>query len=195
MPHLHLAERWRDGAVIALLLAALYLGTGALTIQAKAALAPVLIKRAWSETLAALGTIARPWPWADTWPVARLRLPAHGIDLPVLFGDSGNALAFAPGHASASAPLGSAGLAVIGGHRDTHFRFLADVEIGDALRLQLPDGLWRDYRITAHSIADVRVDSLSADAGGVALLLVTCFPFDAIAPNGPLRYVVRAEPV
>lgn len=195
MRHLTCAEGWRSAAMALLLLSAAYHGGGGLTIQAKAALAPLLIKRAWGETLANDGQVARPWPWADTWPVARMRMPAHDVDLPVLAGDSGNALAFAPGHATASAALGSPGLAVIGGHRDTHFGFLRDVQPGEALRLQLSDGQWREYRVTATAIADVRTSSLSREAAREALLLVTCYPFDAVLPNGPLRYVVRVEPV
>ena len=30
--------------------------------------------------------------------------------------------------------------------------------------------------------------------GGERLLLVTCYPFDALVPGGPLRYVVVADP-
>ena len=54
------------------------LGSG-LWIQAKAELAQVLLERAWEKTLAGEAR-ARPWPWADTWPVARLRIPSSGVD-------------------------------------------------------------------------------------------------------------------
>lgn len=55
-----------------------------LWIPAKAVLAQVLLQYAWTQTVDAGGpngtdpaAIHRPWPWADTWPVARLRAPAH----------------------------------------------------------------------------------------------------------------------
>ena len=41
-----------------------------LWIQAKAWLARGLIAHAWSRTLQGEAR-AKPWPWADTWPVAR----------------------------------------------------------------------------------------------------------------------------
>src|SRR5512134_469774 len=92
-------------------------------IYAKALLAQHMLQHAWARTLAGEREV-RPWPWADTWPVARLRVPVHGIDLIVLDGVSGRTLAFGPGHAGGSAPPGAPGTAIISGHRDTHFRFL-----------------------------------------------------------------------
>ncbi|MCB1699092.1 MAG: hypothetical protein KDI34_22965, partial [Halioglobus sp.] len=108
-------RRW---LALLLLLLGLQQLAGAALIKAKAWLAPVLIQTAWAQTLARGGEPVKPWSWADTWPVARLQAPAQGVELLVLAGDSGNALAFGPGHATASATLGAAGLAVIGGHRD-----------------------------------------------------------------------------
>ena len=186
---------WRAGAAMLLLALAAYQACGAALIEAKAWLAPHLIQHAWETTLRQPGAVARPWPWADTWPVARLQVPAHGVDLPILAGDSGNALAFAPGHARSSADLGSDGLAVVGGHRDTHFAFLADVEPGQRARLQLPGGDWREYRVVGIRIADVRTETLQAQPGAESLLLVTCYPFASLRANGPLRYVVQLSPV
>ncbi len=194
MPSVHASRALRLGAVFALLFAAQQLG-GAALIKAKAALAPVLIDEAWERVLAAGGGVHRPWPWADTWPVARLRFPARGVELPVLHGDGGNSLAFAPGRTLASAPLGSEGVSVIGGHRDTHFAILQNLAQGEPLELQLISGVWRRYRITDIRIADATRENLSPAGGGEELLLVTCYPFDALRAGGPLRYVVSARPV
>jgi sortase A len=49
-------------------------------IYAKARLAQVLLERAWTRALAG-ETQVTPWPWADTWPVGRLRVPSEHIDL------------------------------------------------------------------------------------------------------------------
>ena len=92
-------------------------------IPAKAWLAQELMQRAWVRTGAGEER-AGPWPWADTWPVARLTSKERGVDLIVLAGGSGRTLAFGPGHLSASAMPGEVGNAIIGGHRDTHFQFL-----------------------------------------------------------------------
>lgn len=178
-----------------LLLLGTYQLAGAGTIKAKAWLAPILIEQAWQQTQATDEKHVKPWPWADTWPVARLSAPAYAVDLLVLAGDSGNALAFGPGHATASAPLGSAGLAVVGGHRDTHFAFLQELQAGSQLTLELADGSAREYRVTSISIVDSERESVSASDTQDTLLLVTCYPFEALFAGGALRYVVAAKPI
>jgi sortase A len=161
-------------------------------IHAKAMLAQVLLERAWQQTLDG-GKRVRPWPWADTWPVARLTIPRQGTSLIVLSGASGRTLAFGPGHTRGSAPPGAAGTAIVSGHRDTHFSVLRDLRRGDEVRVERPDGGVVRYQIDDLLVADSRTAKLSAPASGRALLLVTCWPFDALTPGGPLRYVVTAR--
>jgi len=161
-------------------------------IYAKAELAQVLLRRAWDKTLAGAKQV-RPWPWADTWPVARLRAPALGVDLIVLDGVSGRTLAFGPGHVPGTPRPGRAGNTVLSGHRDTHFRFLARLRRGDQLVLDTPDGGRRRYRISGSQVVDRRAVGVLADTEAARLTLVTCYPFDAVLPGGPLRYVVTAR--
>jgi sortase A len=195
MSRIAVTRRLRRWMALLLLLLGLQQLAGAALIKAKAWLAPVLIETAWAQTLARGGEPVKPWSWADTWPVARLRAPAQDVELLVLAGDSGNALAFGPGHALASATLGSAGLAVIGGHRDTHFAFLRELPVGALLQLELPDGRWRSYAVESTRVVDASREQLPTGLTEEALLLVTCYPFVALQANGPLRYVVRAVPV
>jgi sortase A len=98
------------------------LGQGA-CIPAKAWVAQELMQRAWRRAERGESRPV-PWPWADTWPVARLSAKGGEIELIVLAGGSGRTLAFGPGHLSASALPGEFGNSVIAGHRDTHFQFL-----------------------------------------------------------------------
>jgi sortase A len=194
LPQYTRLKNWRDVLILCLLLAGMQQMAGAGVIKAKAWLAPLLIAGAWHKTLLSGGAAVKPWPWADTWPVARLRAPAQDVDLLVLAGDSGNALAFGPGHTLASAQLGSNGLAVIGGHRDTHFAFLQQLQTGDVLQLQLPSGELRQYRVQGARVLDADRELLPAIGGSEQLLLVTCYPFDALFAGGPLRYTVSAVP-
>lgn len=171
------------------------LGSAAM-IQAKAQLAQRLIASAWEKTLDSRGQSHKPWPWADTWPVARLQVPKHQVDFYVLWGAGGNALAFGPGYETASAPLGRSGTAVIGGHRDTHFEFLKNIKANTLLSLQLPTGKLKVYRVAGTRIVDTnREPFLLTGADRNELLLVTCYPFDALISGGPLRYVVTASPL
>lgn len=165
---------------------------GGLYIHLKAQLAQVLLSRAWAATLAG-GTQERPWAWADTWPVARLSVPALGIDEIVLAGDSGRTLAFGPGHMSSTPLPGRLGHSILGGHRDTHFAFLQGLQPGMTVTVQRQDGGWQDYLVTGSQVMDYRQARLAPAEGRTALSLVTCYPFDAVIPGGPLRYVVSAE--
>ena len=167
------------------------LGQGAY-IPAKAWLAQELMQRAWTRT--GTGEVrATPWPWADTWPVARMTARSGEVDLIVLAGASGRTLAFAPGHMSASAMPGETGNAVIAGHRDTHFQFLKDVQLGELLEVESSTGLRHLYRVVGVDIVDSRKGSLLLDTEAPMLSLVTCYPFDARESGGPLRYVVTAR--
>lgn len=167
------------------------LGIG-LYMPAKAALAQVLMHRAWAETQAT-GKAHRPWPWADTHPVARMTAPRLGADLIVLAGANGRALAFGPAHMESAALPGAPGHAVVAGHRDTHFAFLRHVTIDDRFLIEGRDGERRAYRVVDARVADARTARIDLADRRDRLTLVTCYPFDAVTPGGPLRWVVTAD--
>ncbi len=167
------------------------LGQGAY-IPAKAWLAQELMQRAWRK-ISITDLPQAPWPWADTVPVAKLSAKGGGIELIVLAGSSGRTLAFGPGHMSASALPGDTGNSVIAGHRDTHFQFLQHVAMGESLLIERPEGQTYLFRVTGIDVVDSRRGSLILDTDRSTLSLVTCYPFDAEDPGGPLRYVVTAE--
>ena len=162
-------------------------------VHIKAALAQQLLQRAWEGSLAT-GLSSKPRPWADTVPIARLQLPRLGVDSIVLSGDHGQSLAFGPGHTSASALPGESGAMLISGHRDTHFRFMRDIKVGDSLILIAATGKSQRYQIIKTQVVDAEKTQIQAVATD-QLLLATCWPFDSVVPGGPLRFVVIAEPV
>ena len=157
-------------------------------IHMKAAAAQLLIADAWKQSQET-DIPVKPWSWADTWPVARLRSSKHNIDLYVLDGSHGQTLAFGPGRLNT--PFGqSQSATVLAGHRDTHFQFLEHVEVGDIIELTDQRGQNASYIVNRIDIEDIRINQLlPVDSG---LTLVTCYPFDAVTAEGPLRYVVRA---
>jgi len=167
-------------------------GTGA-WIHTKAELAQVLLERAWEKTLAG-DARARPWPWADTWPVARLRIPSRDVDVIVLQGDSGRSLAFAPGMAAGSAPPGQAGTTLISAHSDTHFKNIADIQPGEQIELETTDGKWT-YRVLYTDVVDARQGGITSEPLHNELVLVTCYPFETLVHGGPFRLVIHTEPV
>src|SRR6201991_4623835 len=159
-------------------------------IHAKALLAQVLLQRAFTETIAT-GRDTKPWSWADTWPVARIEVRRIQANTIVLAGSSGQALAFGPGHVENTPDAGERGVAVYSAHRDTHFRFLKNVAIGDAIDVTRADG--KTFRYQADATSVVRFDNSGIDplADGSQLVLSTCWPFDALT-SGAERYLVHA---
>lgn len=180
----------RFGLIIALLATATLFAGQAAWLQAKATLAQWLIASAWQQTLID-GSPKRPWPWADTWPVARLQAPSGEVHY-VLDSVSGEALAFGPGHLPASVAPGQPGTTLIAGHQDSHFAFLAALQGGDEIRLQAMDGRQFVYRVADITVVDSRQQQVSLQYELAELRLVTCYPFNSLQSGGPLRYVVRA---
>ncbi|MEO8500748.1 MAG: class D sortase, partial [Vicinamibacteria bacterium] len=96
------------------------------------------------------------------------------------------------GHITGTAMPGEHGNVVIGGHRDTHFRFLKDLKTGDLLLVEGRDHRLIDYAVAGTEVVRWDRSDVLSDFGDDRLTLVTCYPFDAIRPGGPERYVVTA---
>ena len=64
---------------------------------------------------------------------------------------------------------------------------------GDGIELETGEGIRRRYRVQDRRIADSRSDFIPREQDRARLVLVTCYPFDAVQPGGPLRYVVTAR--
>jgi sortase A len=163
-------------------------------IHLKAEAAQLLIAHAWQRVERG-DRGARPWPWADTTPVARLVIPGHEPrELFVLEGASGRNLAFGPAHDPSSVLPGERGNSVIAGHRDTSFRVLRALHVGDRLEVETRTGLtW--FAVSDARIADSRTTRIALASDTPRLTLVTCYPFDALLPGGPLRWVVTADAI
>ena len=185
-------------------LCALLLITGAcltgraLYMHAKAELAGILVRRAWAQSVET-GKPRAPWPWADTHPVARIRIPRLGYDEIVLEGAAPRTLAFGPAHMLNGTGIGGPGNLVLAGHRTSWFRRLEAIVTGDTIKIQWFDarraGLnERIYTVDMVRVVDPQDTTLLAPTDKDALTLITCYPFDR-GPRSPQRYVVRASPL
>ncbi|WP_279245571.1 class D sortase [Candidatus Litorirhabdus singularis] len=156
---------------------------GALWMVGKSELAQLLIKKAWLQ-----GKQSSAWPGLDTRAVLRMRVAALNVDLFVLEGHHGQALAFGPGLQLSAV----SDTKVIAGHRDSHFQFLAQLRPGLLISLQAINGNQTNYRVVDAGVVDTRDQPLPEHGG--ELMLVTCYPFTGASAGGPLRWVVRAVP-
>lgn len=181
-------------AITGLLLTGAALGAQGGWIYGKAKLAQLLLEMSWRGALAGRGEV-KPWPWADTHPIARLQLERDGSHIIVLAGASGRTMAFGPGHMDGTAMPGDRGNCVITAHRDTHFAPLRYAMPGDLLTLQRADGQTSRYEVKGVRIVSKWDTSVMTQDERSRLTLITCYPFDAVMSGGPLRYVVMAEKV
>lgn len=172
---------------MALLALGLWIMGDALIVPAKAWLAPILVERAWDRALAGqTGAALKPWPWADTIPVARLDFPGGPPSRIALSGGNGRAMAFGPTYV-ADGPLPA-----FFGHRDTHFALLGDLARGDRVLWSDASGATRSYRIVETAVRHKDRLLVPEARDGSMIALVTCWPLDAMSAGGPMRYVVLA---
>jgi len=123
-------------------------------------------------------------------PVALLRIPGVGLEVPVYADTSERNLNRGAGWVEGTAAPGEIGNIAIAAHRDGHFRPLKDVAVGDVLELESLLKK-RSYRVVELSIVDPRDISPLGATENAVVTLVTCYPFYFVG-NAPQRYIVRA---
>src|SRR5229473_4735552 len=113
--------------------------------------------------------------------LARLSIERLDSRWVVVEGADKSELKRGPAHLIDSALPGSQGNCVIAGHRDTQFRVLQNVEIGENIALET-GGRTFVYRVTDRRVV-VPSDTHSLDPTPTpTLTLVTCYPFYYVGP-------------
>jgi sortase A len=108
-------------------------------------------------------------------------------------GGSPKALRHAVGHLPETALPGEPGNVVLAGHRDSFFRPLSRIQLGDGIIFKTVDGEF-EYQVESTEVvlpSDVGVLQPSNEK---TLTLVTCFPFYYLGA-APKRFIVRAHQI
>jgi sortase A len=151
-----------------------------------------LISYSWHQTISSKQKI-KPWPWADTYPIAELSFQRLNKQVVVLNGGDPTTLAFSAG---AIAPFNQALSTqpfVVAGHRDSHFSFLDEVFMNDIISLADKHGQSQLYQVEAIDIVDASSGELPILADNSQLVLITCYPFSNVSNNSNERYVITAK--
>jgi sortase A len=119
-----------------------------------------------------------------------LRIPVIELEVPVAQGTDETVLSRGAGLIVGSATPGSDGNVAIAAHRDTFFRGLKDITVGDLVELDTLDRP-RTYRVTELLVVEPTDVHVLADTGEPVLTLVTCYPFYFVG-RAPQRFIVRA---
>ena len=126
--------------------------------------------------------------------IAMLRIPRIAMEVPVGYGTGERVLFRGAGVIEGTALPGTAGNVAIAAHRDSFFRGLKDVEVGDLIEIETLDRT-ETYRVSTLTVVEPSDVSVLAETSEHSLTLVTCYPFNAIRAGGPLRYIVTAQPI
>lgn len=151
-------------------------------------------KRSWTDYRAAscwteAKSQVRDEELADGEPVLWLRVDAIGLDSIVLHGDGEENLSRSP-----VLHRDTGRLTLVSAHRDTHFRNLGHLKVGDGIIIEDLRGNIRRYRIYDAEVCDPAeaVVRIREHKEANALVLMTCYPFRWIGP-APQRFLVWAE--
>jgi sortase A len=137
-----------------------------------------------------LKAAAAPAPAAGTM-LGRLEAPSVKLSTAVLEGSDDATLSRGSGHIEDTPFPGQPGNVGIAGHRDTTFRALRNIHLGDALEFKTADRVYR-YRISKTMIVGPDDVYVLDPTEKPALTLVTCYPFEFVG-HAPRRFIVRAD--
>jgi sortase A len=123
-------------------------------------------------------------------PLALLTIDKLGIEVPVYNGTDEFTLNRGVGRIIGTAAVEVDGNIGIAGHRDSFFRGLKDIAVGDEIRFQTA----REevlYTVSSIEIVDPSDVSVLAPTVERSITLVTCYPFYFVG-HAPKRYIVKA---
>lgn len=124
-------------------------------------------------------------------PVAVLTVPSLKLQVPVFASDDALSLNRGAGLIPGMANPDQGGNLGIAGHRDSYFRVLKDIRLGDTIEVRTRLNVHR-YRVTAIDIVDLEDNRRLADTELPTVTLVTCYPFYFVG-NAPQRFVIAGE--
>jgi sortase A len=123
--------------------------------------------------------------------LTKLSIPRIGLRAVVIEGTSSRSLLLGPGHMTGSALPGTAGNAVIAGHRDTFFRHIHSLKNGDAVYV-LRSGKRFHYVVVQKRVVQANDLSVLRSGNASELTLITCYPTHFIGP-APQRLIIVAK--
>lgn len=138
--------------------------------------------------------------WVDVsaikWPMlgeqfGNLVIESATLDYPVYHGDREEDFRKGIGHYNGSGFPGEGGNVVLSGHRNTVFKALKDVEVGDKVTFETTYGKY-EYVISDIRITDGNDKTIVQPSSTEKLTLYTCYPFEYFG-NAPNRYVITCS--
>jgi sortase A len=128
----------------------------------------------------------KPEPWT------RISFPAQGgQDFIAMDGATEDHLLRGPARVEWSAAPGEDGNCIIAAHRDTQFRILQDLKMGQQIQLERGGQTYR-YLVVDLQVVSPTDNRFYQATQAPMLTLVTCYPFSYFG-KAPQRFIVRAQ--
>jgi sortase A len=121
-------------------------------------------------------------------------IPKIKAELAIIEGTDPDQLEKGVGHYKNSYMPNENGQIVLSGHRDTVFRKLGNLNIGDIINVKTTEGEFY-YRIIETKIVESNdTNIITLQNKKEELILTTCYPFSYIG-NAPERYIIFSEKI
>lgn len=124
-------------------------------------------------------------------PLGRIEIGEIGLAAMILEGTDDGTLQRAVGHIRGTPLPGQDGNIAIAGHRDSFFRELRNIHLGDEITLTTLSGSKR-YLVKSTKVVNPEQTEVLNDEGDNRLTLITCYPFNFIG-SAPQRFIVSAQ--
>jgi sortase A len=157
---------------------------------------------AFEQKIAGRPTTSMPLP-ADGSVIGRVAIDRLNLSAVVRQGVDAETLKEAVGHVPSTALPGQTGNFAIAAHRDTLFRALKDIRMGDVITFQSATGEYQYEVVATKIVKPTDVSVLRPDGGDVSkvktdarptklLTMITCYPFYFVG-SAPERFIVQAK--
>ncbi len=157
------------------------------TLLAKTVVKPYTPKQA-DRTFNTKAWSTLPEPGSN---IGELSISSLELKYPVVQGTHKNELKAGIGHMAGSTLPGQGGHVILSGHRDTVFRKLEGLKIGDEITFTTPYGDFI-YEATEFKIVEANDQTVAVPTDFETLTLTTCYPFNYIG-DAPQRYIVYTK--
>jgi sortase A len=122
--------------------------------------------------------------------IGTLWIPRLKRSIPIIEGTGAQELRMGVGHYQGSVLPGVSDNSVLAGHRDSVFRNLGELKLGDLMTVRTQYGTFV-YEVQKTRIVKADDRTVIVPTKGAVLTLSTCYPFRFIG-NAPKRYIVQA---
>lgn len=122
---------------------------------------------------------------------AYLIIPNLDLQLPIVEGTDDKSLTQGVGHYSKSVLPGEPDNAVLSAHRDSFFKEIGSLKVGDRLGVKTNKGIFI-YQVKKYWVTDPEDRSVITPHDKPVLTLTTCYPFTYIG-TAPQRYIIQSE--